>query len=180
VVRKDPENYEIKIVEESLSKPAVVKQEVEIEIPSVIDAPAVVKQVRVEESLTKPPIQLTIDSPGAYIKLDREPDHAIIPIVVATTPVQKTTKVDKESTAPTTTAVEVITKAATKSKKESKPKKTSPIDMPLINILAPKSGNDGEAKKKPKKEKKQKTKSEKTRAEVRFLVEDIFYLILLV
>ena len=186
VKRKDPEvATKPAIIEASLTKE--VKSEsakttaVEIEVPSVIDMPllAVIDssgaatKAQKEESLSK---QLTIDSPGAIIKIDRQPDHAVIPIVVATTTTTKAAvspKAEDEKTAQTSTAVEVSksdSKKKAKKEKEVKHKKTSPIDLPLIDILVPKpktQTSEDEKKssskkdKKQKKEKKDKSKSTK-------------------
>lgn len=193
VVRKDPA---IK-VEESLSKkPVVVVVEkepaavvevalkpIEIEIPSVIDA----APIRIEASLSKPsPKQLTIDSPGAYVKIDREPDHAVIPIVVQTTSpitpkVATVTTESKVVAAQTTTATAVDDnekdgkkkKKKTAKKEEAKVKKTSAIDMPLIDILTPKPAAaatavvvDEEKNKKKQAKKEKKSKAAKSSAEV--------------
>ena len=188
VKRKDPEiaiATKPAIIEASLTKEVKSEQPaVEIEVPSVIDMPllAVIDssgaatKAQKEESLSK---QLTIDSPGAIIKIDRQPDHAVIPIVVATT--TTTTKAavspkaeDEKATAQTSTAVEVSksdSKKKAKKEKEVKHKKTSPIDLPLIDILVPKpktqTGEDEKkSSKKDKKQKKEKKDKSKSTTEV--------------
>lgn len=188
VKRKDPEiaiTTKPAVVEASLTKE--VKSEpakttaVEIEVPSVIDMPllAVIDssgaatKAQKEESLSK---QLTIDSPGAIIKIDRQPDHAVIPIVVATTTTKSAVspKAEDEKTAQTSTAVEVSksdSKKKGKKEKEVKPKKTSPIDLPLIDILVPKpktqtSEDEKKSSKKDKKQKKEKKDKSKSTKEV--------------
>lgn len=179
VVRKDPEVSESKAVEASLTKSVSFKPKIEkettIEMPSVIDLPVVAaepKRVVFEESLSKPPVQLTIDSPGAYVKLDREPDHAVIPILVSAEPAVKGEK-EAEPVPSTSTEAKASDHtspsktAAKKAKKEAKAKKTSPLDMPLIDLLTLKSAKtQDESKKKHKKEKKSKAKSSNATAQV--------------
>lgn len=191
VKRKDPEIaiatkpaiIEASLTKEVKSEPAKTTAAVEIEVPSVIDMPLLTvidstgaaTKAQKEESLSK---QLTIDSPGAIIKIDRQPDHAVIPIVVATT----TTITTKAAVSPkaedekaqTSTAVEVSksdSKKKAKKEKEVKHKKTSPIDLPLIDILVPKpktqtSEDEKKSSKKDKKQKKEKKDKSKSTKEV--------------
>lgn len=156
VVKREPET---KKKEESLTKEIKIERTpVEIEIPSVIDATLPTVTIK-EDSLAKEaaaPVKLTIDSPGAYVKLDREPDHAVIPIVTQPTVVK--------TVAPVTLVVEEAKPAETGKKiktKEKAAKKTSPIDMPLIDILVPKGTAAPSVSIADKKEKKKKKKKEK-------------------
>lgn len=175
LIKREPENYEIKIVEEVKTKVDEKKPEAipVIELPSVIATEVIHVPKTTETSKSPSGVKLTIDSPGAYIKLDREPDHAVIPIVVSTTPTVSSIKVEKSTiVSPAAEAALVVDKKdEKKEKKRSKKssKKTSAIDLPLINILVPKttsSGDDSEHKKKQKKEKKPKAKKEKTEVRI--------------
>ena len=67
---------------------------------------------------------------GAYIKIDREPDHAVVPIV---TQDRSNIKIDQDKEK---TEIETKTEQL-KDKKTKSKNKTSLIDLPLINILQP-------------------------------------------
>ena len=133
----------IRIVKEEKEKPVE-----KVEIAEHIDKIEVVKEEPKVDS--KPALDLS----GAYIVIDRQPDHAVIPIVARE---QIATKVENVE-------VEAKQEAPTEAKqnKKSKPHKTSKIDLPLINILVPSSSSDSKKKEKKKsKDKKPKQEKEK-------------------
>ena len=78
---------------------------------------------------------------GAHIVIDRQPDHAVIPIVVNEN-LPKAQVKESVDAAPSTTDGKKDQKTDKKKSKDKKSKKTSIIDMPLINILTPKKNKN--------------------------------------
>lgn len=169
LIRREPEHAEIKITEEMKLVATAPPMQPIMEVPSVLEieiAKPTSRHVEIKEPT--PPPALTIDSPGAIIRIDRQPDHAVIPIVGPTygsgvaAPI-----VSVEKTAVVVETTPTKTKKVAKQPKPAKPKKTSALDMPLINILTPKTTPQPPKEKKPAKavvavdKKKKKTKSTK-------------------
>ncbi|CAF0747630.1 unnamed protein product [Brachionus calyciflorus] len=160
LIRKEPEVSNIKITDEQEKQ--LTNLTIEIPPGTNLDEIKIVKEevVKINEEI-KPTIlevqkeplvvqtSLTIDSPGAFIKIEREPDHAVIPDLTKDR-VFETSVTQKQSESVKTEQIDTVKKS-----KGKKHKKTSKIDLPLIKILDP-----------PKDKAPQKSQESKTKVKI--------------
>jgi hypothetical protein len=158
VLRKEPIDY-ISVV----SNEKLIHKEEEKPTEEIIVSTEKVEEVTVDESQkldeNLPQSELIINEidvksnlkEGSWVVIDRQPDHAVIPIVNNQENVpQQLQKNQPSSLVVLDTASKVETTTA---KIEEKPAKikTSRIDLPLINLCAPRSKKDKKSKTKVKK-----------------------------
>ncbi len=169
VLRKDPVEFkavtEEKIIQENITEVAPVKENVldEKVIVDIILKPTEIEKE--EPKLDIPEISLPqkdlVD--GSWVIIDREPDHAYIPVVNNEKNVFSSAVTQQQDTKVET----IVTDKKDIVIKDKKPKrKTNRIDLPLINCFGPSSDSKKKDKKIKSKKSNQKLKDEEKKEQL--------------
>ncbi|RNA34599.1 hypothetical protein BpHYR1_014174 [Brachionus plicatilis] len=123
------EDIEVQILPTGQVEDRVISEEMGAHGDVESDAKVETKELSVKTNLT-------FESPGAIIRINREADHAVIPDHTKDRVIESV--VDESEAKEQTATDSHSSKATGKKSKNKKTKRTSRIDLPLINILVPK------------------------------------------